>query len=155
LIVVPAVLISAAAASHAAVPCPPRPSADPPLLSIAFFFLKMTRLLLNSLSGWAGTAARIEPGWIRREKGASMSTDNLSPEEQQARWLEEGKAVVKQQAFLMFAPRRLRPQTRRSAPRAAPYPRLMCTGGAVSDTCMPVMAPVRAAGRRRLPRKLL
>jgi vacuolar protein sorting-associated protein 35 len=27
--------------------------------------------------------------------------DDLSPEEQQERWLEEGKAVTKQQAFLM------------------------------------------------------
>eukprot|EP00287_Rhodomonas_sp_CCMP768_P006598 CAMPEP_0196741404 /NCGR_PEP_ID=MMETSP1091-20130531/39851_1 /TAXON_ID=302021 /ORGANISM="Rhodomonas sp., Strain CCMP768" /LENGTH=61 /DNA_ID=CAMNT_0042087085 /DNA_START=89 /DNA_END=270 /DNA_ORIENTATION=+ len=31
----------------------------------------------------------------------SAANDSLSPEEQQERWLEEGKAVVKQQAFLM------------------------------------------------------
>ncbi len=37
-----------------------------------------------------------------------MSGD-ISPEEQQARWLEEGKAVVKQQAFLMFSSLPLHP----------------------------------------------
>jgi hypothetical protein len=54
-------------------------------------------------------ASAIEPGWIgraERRQGTAMSADNLSPEEQQARWLEEGKAVVKQQAFLMCVPQR-------------------------------------------------
>ena len=37
-----------------------------------------------------------------------MSGD-ISPEEQQARWLEEGKAVVKQQAFLMSSSLPLHP----------------------------------------------
>ena len=48
-----------------------------------------------------------------------MSADNLSPEEQQARWLEEGKAVVKQQAFLMFAPRPAAPANAMLASRRA------------------------------------
>ena len=48
-----------------------------------------------------------------------MSADNLSPEEQQARWLEEGKAVVKQQAFLMFAPRPAAPPNAMLSPRRA------------------------------------
>lgn len=30
-----------------------------------------------------------------------MAEDGLSPEEQQEKWLDEGKAVTKQQAFLM------------------------------------------------------
>ena len=54
-----------------------------------------------------GSLTAIEPGWIRRSERAStaaMSAEALSPEEQQARWLDEGKAVVKQQAFLMFVP---------------------------------------------------
>jgi hypothetical protein len=34
---------------------------------------------------------------------------DISPEEQQARWLEEGKAVVKQQAFLMSSSLPLHP----------------------------------------------
>ncbi|MGB1591455.1 MAG: hypothetical protein ACPIOQ_01790 [Promethearchaeia archaeon] len=36
--------------------------------------------------------------------GRMSDNPNMSPEQQQERWLEEGKAVVKQQAFLMCVP---------------------------------------------------
>ena len=51
-----------------------------------------------------------------------MSGD-ISPEEQQARWLEEGKAVVKQQAFLMFSSLPLHPLCILCSHIMHPYPR--------------------------------
>jgi len=41
---------------------------------------------------------------IAAGRAVENMADNLSPEEQQDRWLEEMKAVVKQQSFLMSAP---------------------------------------------------